>query len=721
MAKHAKKRLRPSSPGEASTSTSNPPASQDASTRSSKAASTAGSVPAASSRDLVGDIVAKSAVAPAVDTLRRKAPGKHTQVSEDPSASTSRSAGPARSKKPPGRAVFTNAAGKPAAAARGPASTASRRQSQQTADGLPSSCGESGGRTMKRRACSDHSGPPVLRPAESLPTRGPLALQGAPVLAFSGDGPGQPQASDAPIEDAEMEDLSDVIDENLQNQVPLADQKGTFVITDTNIFLNNLNLVKRLTALDSGPPDVRVCIPWMAIQELDHIKNCKRGSVTRSAVAAIAFINEALVTKNPKFRGQTIAEARTKDGCVPQDLHNNDDHFIHCCVVVMNTGNRVLLLSNDVNLRNKGLINNVQSFSAAELEAILDREFGSTQAQPGCPTAKEPAVNVASTTPVPQHVACAEVREILRRSLSLALESELQSAFGDLWPRVVAVKPPWTEETALACILKHWIALTGMAFKSSLKKVVENLLSALRMQRLGSSSGAGSTVLRLSLQLCSELQLHYYPLAGDVARLRELHHEGLRSRPPDGSDPVAEGGAVPRRTVGLGRAAGAQEPSGGPGLGKVVALCDDVWHVVNDYCGFLAAQRGVEYRFPFQARRGFRYDTPVQLEALRCVTYVLEQFEHLLKAPYQKRKTMVANTTFCLNAIKRLVEVLNYEGREPIRGTDTTPEEMALYFADPAHDVQLRRGVEQLCYMHQSVGYSTIDAIGSKPVLTAKK
>lgn len=106
-----------------------------------------------------------------------------------------------------------------------------------------------------------------------------------------------------------MEDLSDVIDENLQNQVPLADQKGTFVITDTNIFLNNLNLVKRLTALDSGPPDVRVCIPWMAIQELDHIKNCKRGSVTRSAVAAIAFINEALVTKNPKFRGQTIAEA----------------------------------------------------------------------------------------------------------------------------------------------------------------------------------------------------------------------------------------------------------------------------------------------------------------------------------------------------------------------------------------------------------------------------
>lgn len=184
---------------------------------------------------------------------------------------------------------------------------------------------------------------------------------------------------------------------------------------------------------------------------------------------------------------------------------------------------------------------------------------------------------------------------------------------------------------------------------------------------------------------------------------------------------------MPCRTTSLGRAAGAAPP--GPSSGilriagqeKFIELCDDVWHVVNDYCGFLAVKRGVEYCFPFQGRKGFRYETSVQLEALRCVTYVLEQFEHLLKAPYQKRKTMISNTDFCLSSILRLVEILNYEGRKEIRGTDTTALEVALYFSDPANDSRLRRGAEQLCYMHQSVGYSTIDAIGTTPCTTAKK
>lgn len=805
MHKRSKKRLPPSSSGEPSTSTSDPPAAQDALTRSSEATSTnrsADSVPTSSSNDLVGDIITKSAVAPAVHKLPRAAPGKHAQGPENPSASTSRSAGPASFKKrqlPSARAVVKNAAGtsrkptdtpkaKPAArkraassaTSRGPASSASRLESggsRQTAaaEDTPLPCtsaktahGSLASRPTKRRAGSERPGPSVVSapraespraPPSSLSANGAVAGLEAPVLAFSGapvgpppqwgistvqaaqyvGGPSQaPQvpsaAWDPPIEDAEMEDLSDAIGENLQNQVPLADQKGTFVITDTNIFLHNLDLVRRLTALDSGPPDVKVCIPWMAIQELDHIKNCKRGVIARSAVAAIAFINKALVAKNPKFRGQTIAEARTKENCMPKDFNNNDDHFVHCCIVVANTGNRVLLLSNDVNLRNKALINNIQTFSAAEMEAILDREFGGTrtQVQPGSSTAKEPAAdNLVSAAPVPQSESAVweEVRGILRKNLSLVLENELQSAFGDLWPRVVAVKPPWTEETALECVLKHFIALTGTAFKSSLKKVIENLLSVLRKQDL-QPPGTRSLV-QLSLVLCTALQVHYYPLAGDVARLSELH-QSLQNG-PDHTSPAdqrirkAKGGAEPRRTFDRQQAAGATAqagPSSAPtivGLNKVLALFDDIWLLVNEYCGFLSVKRGVDYRLPFQARRGFRCDALVQVESFKHVSYILEQFQHLLKAPFDKRKTMLANTDFCLKSIKRLAELLTYEGREPIRGLDTTPEEVAQYFANPAHDAQLHQAAEQLRYMHQSIGYSTIDAVGQKPALTSKK
>lgn len=330
-----------------------------------------------------------------------------------------------------------------------------------------------------------------------------------------------------------MEDLSEVIDENLQNQVPLADHKGTFVITDTNIFLHNLDLVKRLTALDSGPPDVKVCLPWVALQELDRIKNRKKGPTTRSAVAAIAFINKALVSKNPKFRGQTIDEARSKEDVVPKGFNNDDDHLIHCCLVVGKTGNRVVLLTNDVNLRNKALVNDIPSLSAADAEAVLDRDWGSTQAQPGCSTATEPATAcVPSAMPVLQGTSAviAEVRAILRTNLSMVLQKELQSAFGVLWPWVAVFKPPWTEITAMQCILRHWIALTATAFEKPMKKVMEDLLPLLRKEHLGLS--CPTTVVSLALELCSQLQVHYQSLAHDVERLKELQ-QSLQCRPQD--------------------------------------------------------------------------------------------------------------------------------------------------------------------------------------------
>lgn len=588
MAKRSKQRLPPRSSGEPSTSATSLPSSQDglksAPIRSPEVTRTNGSadtVPISSSHDLVGDIIAKSAVAPAVDRLLRKASRKRP-LSKNPSASSSRrdSAGPQPrrgSKNAAGSCGQSSGAPKwqPAERRRAASSAvapvrshkASLAKERAAAAHTPLVLAPGSGSTSaggsqppvrppeKPRACS--SGPAVadgLRQEVSyqaaavwtVPTNGAMPLQGivAPEPAYPAAPlyqgvPGQvvprvPSTLEPVIQDEEMEDLSEAIDENLQNQVPLAaDHKGIFVITDTNIFLHNLDLVKRLTALDAGPPDVKVCLPWVALQELDHIKNRKRGPSTPKAVAAIAYINRALVSKNPKFRGQTIDEARSKDDVVPTGFNNNDDHFIHCCLVVGNTGNRVVLLSNDVNLRNKALINNIPSLSAAEAEAVLDRDWGrSTQAQPGCSTATEPATAcLPSATPVPGASAVvAEVRTILRESLNLVLGQELPSAFGKVWLKVVAFKPPWTEITAVQCILRHWISLTGMAFEPPTKKVMEELLPLLRKQHLGLS--CPTTVVSLALALCSRLQVHYYTLSDAVDRLKKLQ-KSLQCRQHD--------------------------------------------------------------------------------------------------------------------------------------------------------------------------------------------
>lgn len=92
--------------------------------------------------------------------------------------------------------------------------------------------------------------------------------------------------------------------------------------------------------------------------------------------------------------------------------------------------------------------------------------------------------------------------------------------------------------------------------------------------------------------------------------------------------------AVPRHTRGQATGAAAQgSPSGAPsivGLDRVVALCDDILPLVTDYCGCLSVKRGVEHRLAFRARRGFRYDTLVQVEVFK---HVLDQFEQQCAAP----------------------------------------------------------------------------------------
>ncbi|XP_065298008.1 uncharacterized protein Swt1 isoform X2 [Dermacentor albipictus] len=393
------------------------------------------------------------------------------------------------------------------------------------------------------------------------------------------------------VEDVEMEDLTDAFDESLNEQGPLTDYKGTYVVTDTNIFLSNLSLLKRILLPDTGNEDMVLCVSWMAIQELDSIKTKKKGPLSSSAASAIMFIYQALSTKNPRLRGQTVVEARRKDDVLPKDgCSINDDHFLHWCLEFKKQGNKVLLLSNDCNLRNKAMINSIDTMSADQIEkklgppttkeghkqtpspkssieqqkpsALLSQQLElrpckfssrSSQKLPLPPdvlqkqkdaskeasaTSNTSACDVSPQVPVRDTILM-EVREILRESLNLTLKSELESAFGTLWLRVVEIKPPWTEESALQCILRHWISLTGTAFsKSTLKPIISALLSKL------SKNPGSSEVLQitdLAIQLCSEMQCHYPQLAEDVARLEKLSGDLL------GLQQAAAAGSAARR------------------------------------------------------------------------------------------------------------------------------------------------------------------------------
>ncbi|KAH7984019.1 hypothetical protein HPB52_016193 [Rhipicephalus sanguineus] len=224
--------------------------------------------------------------------------------------------------------------------------------SAKNPQGFDSVCGGSqdGLAPAKRPATAFHGS---YGAAHCWPTRistgRPSSFLVSPAPRCSQDGD-LPSAEDVVIEDVEMEDLSDAIGESLSQQVPLTDFKGTYVVSDTNIFLSNLDLLKKIVLPDTGPAGFEL---------------------SSSAVAAIKFIYQALSSKNPRLRGQTVAEARQKDDALPKGCELNDDHFLHWCLEFKKQGSKVLLISNDRNLRNKAMINSIDTLSADELEKKL--------------------------------------------------------------------------------------------------------------------------------------------------------------------------------------------------------------------------------------------------------------------------------------------------------------------------------------------------------------
>lgn len=152
-------------------------------------------------------------------------------------------------------------------------------------------------------------------------------------------------------------------------------QRFFFMVLDTNIFLSHLKGVEKLLAKSFvfiGQPIL--IVPYIVLQELDRIKHREQGKpLSVAASHSIRFLNERLKQRDPRVKGQSTIEAANP--IIPID--NPDDNIVNCCLqlrqIISGYRTELMLLSNDVNLRNKALVNGVQAFSFGELMAEADR------------------------------------------------------------------------------------------------------------------------------------------------------------------------------------------------------------------------------------------------------------------------------------------------------------------------------------------------------------
>lgn len=100
--------------------------------------------------------------------------------------------------------------------------------------------------------------------------------------------------------------------------------------------------------------------------ELDRLK-IQDEKVAKLARRSIAFIDERFKEKDSYFIGQSAVESVQKQ-IIPID--SGDDEILNCCLQLQEITKKIVLLTNDRNLRNKAFLNKIESFSRDMLNFV---------------------------------------------------------------------------------------------------------------------------------------------------------------------------------------------------------------------------------------------------------------------------------------------------------------------------------------------------------------
>ncbi|RWS08079.1 hypothetical protein B4U79_17812 [Dinothrombium tinctorium] len=152
----------------------------------------------------------------------------------------------------------------------------------------------------------------------------------------------------------------------------LAFSANWVVVIDTNIFVQHLSALKSFVAqqIRCERNNVQLVVPLVVIQEIDGLKRGNNSSVQKIA----EFINEQLEAKVILTSDVSLIKALSdeQDDCDDNrdeniSAYNNDDVILQKCLRLRRIkklkSSRIILLTDDLNLRNKALAVDLCSYS----------------------------------------------------------------------------------------------------------------------------------------------------------------------------------------------------------------------------------------------------------------------------------------------------------------------------------------------------------------------
>ncbi|XP_023012487.2 swt1 RNA endoribonuclease [Leptinotarsa decemlineata] len=211
------------------------------------------------------------------------------------------------------------------------------------------------------------------------------------------------------------------------------------IVVDTNIFIHGLSKIKDIINMKiSGPIQLVLYIPWMVITELDYMKHdCSLDSLKRKVTNSVKFINSHLEEQNPRLVGQTVYEMEKQKfiGKSP------DDKIISCCLQAAEKYETVILLSNDLNLKSKAMINHLTACSEHDIIMKILSITKNTKAQ--------------------------KIMQKMSILCSSVICEFAKETYGEVWSKMSMLSnPPWSLAECLKRFKKYW----GTIFKDKLLK-----------------------------------------------------------------------------------------------------------------------------------------------------------------------------------------------------------------------------------------------------------
>lgn len=162
------------------------------------------------------------------------------------------------------------------------------------------------------------------------------------------------------------------------------DSTRLVLVLDTNVFLHSIEFVTRARdhyTREYGYP--LLYVPWQVVQELDSIKDrCSDNRDLKLRVTkAIRFIQDNLLHRNERIVFQDQETMQRSSDVLKHE--SPDDRILAACLqltkLLDTVQHRLVLVSRDVNLRSKALINKVETNSVEEISEIVFKKKAMSQ------------------------------------------------------------------------------------------------------------------------------------------------------------------------------------------------------------------------------------------------------------------------------------------------------------------------------------------------------